>query len=600
MKKIKKWVNGLSVRKKLIFYGYLIIAPVMIVISVVLLFMNYEDVQTERLENNLSHVKTLSESISVLQTEIKDFSTYICINNQVHGLLTAENPEELNKNARLWEEEAPLQMVQDMLSLKGYIKTFAIYPENGIRPYLRGMDGSVHIGDIKSIYDTDIYRETLNSEKGYIWRRVPGGKGEVYETNREEKIVLCREMFDLSRKNPLGYIVIGISQEYFQNLIQDVVHEETESVLILGADGEELSRYGTVDKAVEQYLKSQEFVQLDYEQRPAHFTYKNYEIICRQGGGTASIVCKIIPAYSFWKQIKDIAYMPFMLLISMLAGLWPLLMVISNLVTKPLRQVSDAIRKVSTGDFEQKVPVYTHDEVGEVADCFNHMVEDIKRLIDENYVITLRERESELALLQAQINPHFLYNTLDLLYWQAMEEDNEELAESILVLSQLFRLVLSQGKKEITVEREMELVSCYLQIQKMRFSKRLVYDVFVDEQVKGARIPKLIVQPFVENAIVHGFEKKDGTCELKVSAVKDGGFVRLEIMDTGIGMSQEQIDQVWKEEPDQYAKQRIGKYAIRNILERLRLKYKENFELDIQSAPGKGTGVLLVIPFEEE
>ena len=199
----------------------------------------------------------------------------------------------------------------------------------------------------------------------------------MYENNREDKIVLCREVFDLSKKNPQGYIVIGISQEYFQNLIQDIVHEETESVLLLGADGEELSRYGAVDEAVEQYLKSQEFVQMDDEERPDYFTYQDYEIICRQSGGAASIVCKIIPVYSFWKQIKDIAYMPFMLLLSMLAGLWPLLMVISNLVTKPLRQVSDAIRKVSTGDFEQKVPVYTHDEVGEVADCFNHMVEDI-------------------------------------------------------------------------------------------------------------------------------------------------------------------------------------------------------------------------------
>ncbi len=600
MKRIKKWVNGLSVRKKLIFYGYLIIAPVMIVISLILLIVNYKDVQTERLESNLSYVKTLSDSISVLQTEIKDFSTYICINNQVHSLLTAENPEELNKNARLWEEEAPLQLVQDMLALKGYIKTFAIYPENGIRPYLRGMDGSVHIGDIKSIYNMDIYRETLNSDKGYIWRKISKGKGEVYETNREEKIVLCREMFDLSRKNPLGYIVIGISQEYFQSLLQDAVHGEKESVLILGADGEELSRYGTVEKSVEQYLKSTEFVKLDYEERPAYFTYKNYEIICRQSGETASIVCRIMPVYSFWKQIWDIAYMPGILLLSMLVGLLPLLLIISNLVTRPLCQVSNAIRKFSTGDFEQKVLVYTHDEVGEVADCFNQMVEDIKRLIDENYVITLQERESELALLQAQINPHFLYNTLDLLYWQAVEEDNEELAESILALSHLFRLVLNQGKKEMTVEKEMELVSCYLQIQEMRFSSRLVCEVFVEEQVKEARIPKLIVQPFVENAMVHGFEKKDGICELKVSAVKDGAFVRFEIIDTGIGMSQEQIDQVWKEEPDQYAKQRIGKYAIRNILERLRLKYKDNFKLDIQSAPGKGTRVLLAIPFEEE
>jgi len=228
------------------------------------------------------------------------------------------------------------------------------------------------------------------------------------------------------------------------------------------------------------------------------------------------------------------------------------------------------------------------------------MVNAIKNLINENYVIKLREKESEIAVLQAQINPHFLYNTLDSLYWQAMDDENEELAESILALSQLFRLVLSQGQSEIMVESEMELVSCYLKIQKMRFAKCLDYSVEVDPEAKEARIPKLIIQPFVENAILHGFEKTEGKCELKVRARRDGDFVRFEIKDTGIGMTREQIDRVWRNEPERYAKQRIGRYAIRNIRERLQLMYKDNFKLYIQSIVGKGTRVTIILPFKED
>lgn len=143
-------------------------------------------------------------------------------------------------------------------------------------------------------------------------------------------------------------------------------------------------------------------------------------------------------------------------------------------------------------------------------------------------------------------------------------------------------------------------MSCYLQIQKMRFTKRLEYQVEMDEEVRQAQMPKLILQPFVENAIVHGFENVTTPCYLWVAAKKDGSYIRFEIRDTGVGMRREQIDAIWKEEPDRYRKQRIGRYAIKNIKERLELRYREDFKLEIQSDVGKGTTVVLMIPLKEE
>ena len=597
MKKVRQWVNGLSIKRKLIFYGYLTVSPVVILISLALLIFNYDRTKQGWMNANLSNVNVLSENLNAIQTEIKDFTTYLCINTQLSKLLTTGNVGEKNKNARLWEEETPIQYVQNVLALKGYIKTIAIYPENGIRPYLKGMDGSVYVQEMKNIWLSDIYTDTINSEYKYVWRSIPKGSSELYTMNKEDKIVLCREMFDLARKVPLGFIVIGISQEYYQDLIKNVVQNEDESVLVLGADSSELSRYGKINKKVADYLKNMNDANKKNLEEGMHFSYANYDIACRQMGENGGIVCKIMPEYGVWAHLKGNLYTSLILLIGVLAGMLPLLLIISNLVTRPLRQVSNAIRKFSGGDFEQRVEVVTSDEVGEVAVCFNSMVDAIKNLINENYVIKLREKESEIAVLQAQINPHFLYNTLDSLYWQAMDAENEELAESILALSQLFRLVLNQGQSEIMVESEMELVACYLKIQKMRFTKRLEYQVEVDEEIKKVKIPKLVIQPFVENAIVHGFEKVVGKCELKVRARRDGDFVQFEIEDTGIGMSQEQIDEVWKREPERYTKQRIGRYAIRNIRERLRLLYKGNFQLDIQSVVGKGTKVIIRVPF---
>lgn len=601
MQKIKHWIRKLSVKQKLIFYSYLTITPVLLLVCIALLIYNYHADMTEHLKSDTRNVNSLAESIDMLQTDIKDFSTYISINQKIHNLLTAEHSAEMAQESaqKLWLQDAPMQIVQDMIALKGHIKTIAIYPENGMTPYLRGMDGSVYLSNLTDVKQNEIYQKTLQSKSGMIWRSVPKGAGDTYLLNKDNKIVLYREIFDLSRKRSLGYIVIGVSQTKFQELCNNAVKNRSESILVLDPNAGKLLQKGKVDKKLEKYLTQESFLSQDYRTRKTSFTFQNYNIVCQQLDKNSSIVCKIVPKYELQMQILDVAYMPVMLLIGMLTGILPLLMIISNVFTKPLRQVSHAIQKFSEGDFEQQVVVATEDEVGEVAECFNKMVINIRNLIDQNYAITLSEKESELAALQAQINPHFLYNTLDSLYWQATESGNDEVAENILALSQLFRLVLNQGKNIVSVGQEGELVERYLQLQKMRFQKRLHYEVVISEEIKRMPMPKLMLQPFVENAIVHGFENVNTPCQLTVSGWRENDWIHFEIKDTGIGMRQDQIDALWEEEPANYAKQRIGRYAIKNIRERLWLKYHDKYHLEIQSSVGKGTTVILEIPVEE-
>ncbi|NCC42524.1 MAG: sensor histidine kinase, partial [Clostridia bacterium] len=126
------------------------------------------------------------------------------------------------------------------------------------------------------------------------------------------------------------------------------------------------------------------------------------------------------------------------------------------------------------------------------------------------------------------------------------------------------------------------------------------YTIQVDESIKSAKIPKLILQPFVENAIVHGFENVTSPCQLTVTGNQQEGYLHFEIEDTGMGMRQDQIDAIWEEESEKYAKQRVGRFAIKNIKERLELKYQDDFQLDIQSDIGHGTKVTLVVPLERE
>lgn len=597
MKRLHNWVNRLSLKNKIILYAYMVIAPVLLVICLILFFLNYDQRVRQEIENDSNSVNALADSLSVLQQEIYDLSTYICINQDITDILKNENAELLNQDARLWLNHAPMQIVQDMIAQKGYVRTLSIYPENGVNPYLRCTDHSSYISSLEQIRDTENYKTAMSLKGQIFWRSASKGEGDIYQNNRTEKIVLCRELFDLAKKTPLAYITIGVDEEKFRKLCMSAVQEEEEGVLVLSSDGMELISFGEIPDGVLEYLQQDSFLEVNYKERSSNMEWGKYNIVNIQKERNGNIVCKIVRSYSSRTTLSEIAYMPLLLMGGLLIGIFPLLMIISKLITKPLGRVCEAIDRFSRGDFEQQMKVETGDEIGQVAECFNKMVRDIKELINTNYVITLREKESELATLQAQINPHFLYNTLDSLYWQASGEGNEEIAENILALSQLFRLVLGQGKGIITVAQETELVSRYLQIQKMRFTKRLNYEIHVDERINDAPIPKLVIQPFVENAIVHGFENTSIPCFLEVGGYfeEDAQMMRFEIRDTGIGMNQAQIEQIWEDDRS-YAKQRVGSYAIKNIRERLELNYHGNFQLQIKSAVGQGTTVILRLP----
>lgn len=482
MKSIKRWANKLSVRKKIIFYGYMTITPVLLITCTILLFYNYNRAINERLENDILGLNALEDSVYMLQKDVEDISTYICINNEVIDILESNKVKELNSNAKLWFECAPMQIVQDMIALKGNIKTIAIYPENGVTPYLRGMDGSSYIDKFYKIRRDDIYNQVLSSEYKKIWKKVEKNDKVPYQVNRSDKIVLYREIFNLSQSKKLGLIVIGVEKKSFDELCSNGILSKNEGLIILDKNSGQLYEKGTIPDNVLEYIQKESFLKEDYKERPKHFSYGDSEIITLQGAGNSSIMCKVVPKYSMQMQIMDFAYVPLILLIAILVGMLPLLLIISRCITGPVNKLSTAIEKFSKGDFNQKIEITTEDELGQVARCFNKMVEDIKKLIEENYIITLKEKESELATLQAQINPHFLYNTLDSFYWKASDDGNEELADNIIALSELFRLVLNQGQSEITVRNEIELVSRYLQIQRMRFSNRLKYTVDIEKR----------------------------------------------------------------------------------------------------------------------
>lgn len=597
MRQIKNWIRKLSIRQKLVFYSYLIITPILLLISILLLIHNYQLAVKSEENRCIQSVNSISESISVVQNNIMEMGTYISINNEIQKILTSDEPMELNRDARLWLNRAPMQIIQDMVAIDGQIKTVAIYPENGVNPYLRCVDRSSYLSDMEQIRKQDIYALSTQTKGRFLWQRVGRYQSDTYQYNQSDKIVMYREIYDLARKNRLGYLVIGSSAEIFDEICQNSLHGREEAVVVMSEYGAELVRCGEIDNAVISKMITEKFLQPAAGEGMQRDTWGNYNIYQCRNEGTGTVVYKIVRGVRGKDLISTIVYAPLALLLGFLIGLYPVLLLVSNIVSKPLHALRVAMENFKQGDFSQKVEVMTQDEVGEASACFNTMVDDIRKLIDKNYILALKERESELDVLQAQINPHFLYNTLDSLYWKATESGNDEIAEDILSLSQLFRLVLNRGQSIVLVKTEVELLEHYLHIQKMRFGKRLQYEISMDETILEEEIPKLILQPFVENAIVHGFEKAGGEYVLSVVGSKEEKRMIFQIKDTGVGMSKEQMEAIWDTaDTRKYASQRIGRYAIKNVKERLELIYHENYELGIESTVGQGTTVTIAVP----
>lgn len=441
-----------------------------------------------------------------------------------------------------------MRFVQDTLAIKGYMKTLAIYPENGVQPFIRCLDASACIRTIEEIRMTSMYKSACEKRGKQCWKRIEKNSSEVFWANPGEKIVLYQEIYDLSRKNALGYMTIGIDVRKYKELCESALEEEDEKIIVLNAEGEKLFSGGVVTTEFEEgFLKEAERKALT-EKGNGVFTYLDEKVFFQKDEGSGQTICLFVPGSSIKEQLMNIGYTTALMMFGVIIGLFPVLSFVSGIVTKPLKKVNIAMGKFREGDFEQKVEVETHDEVGEVALCFNQMVTDIKKLIDEKYIMEIREKESELTALQAQ------------------EADNEEIAENILALSNLFRQVLGAGKSVTTVEQECELVKEYLAIQKMRFTKRMNSEMDIEKVILKETIPKLILQPFVENAVVHGLENMDEPCDIFVRGRKIEHGMEFVVEDTGIGMTKEQVKEILNtNDTERYRGQRVGRYAIKNV-----------------------------------
>ena len=469
--------------------------------------------------------------------------------------------------------------------------------------YVIGENGCKHKSRFTSFKDGDFTREdwyqTIIRSDTPVWFGRHSGSFAV-ETIGDSLISGGFPIIDKATGHKAGIVLYDIAEQRIQDLLQTSGTGQA-SMLILGQDWSVIT--GSDDGLEPEYYANvydsrDRIVFNDAMDSPTLIDDPDYLIQCQVSRITGWLLVAAVPKSVIFSRSRELG----MLIGGMLLALCLLALFmsvdVSRRLTRPVGTLMNAMRSVRHGDLTVSVAADRKDELGQLSDSFNRMVAQVNELMEKSLQDEKRLRKAELVALQSQINPHFLYNTLDTVVWMARSGNQEGVVSMVTALTRFFRISLSKGRDFIPLRDELAHVESYLTIQRTRYEDVLSYRVEVDEGCLDIMVPKLILQPLVENAIYHGIKLKENGGDVMIRGHMDGGELLLEVEDTGIGMLPERLAEVFRS-----LEEGIGEsdsYGLRNIHERLHICYGMAYGLEIESDYLFGTTVRVRIPKERK
>ena len=264
-------------------------------------------------------------------------------------------------------------------------------------------------------------------------------------------------------------------------------------------------------------------------------------------------------------------------------------------IVRPVNGLVEVTNQISKGDFSVRAGSANTSEIDSLSHSVNHMAKNLDLLVNQIKEDERKMRQAELRLLQEQINPHFLYNTLDTIVWLIESGMEKEAEEMVVSLSDFFRLVLNHGKEYNTIKDEERHITSYLKIQQVRYQDILEYDIQIPTELYDYQILKMTLQPLVENALYHGIKYKRAKGTIKVHGKKDGDIIILSVEDNGVGMEEDEVKRL-REEINRPCKETQKGFGLANVNERIKMNFGAKYGMKIESEKGKGTTVYVIIP----
>lgn len=379
-----------------------------------------------------------------------------------------------------------------------------------------------------------------------------------------------------------GYMLLNIESDYVSSSVENNIT----SYFMFDSLGK---RMGDTTKASWVTLKD-----MDNEKQVVKKNKKRYVIATKEVEGYRWTLLGVTDLDKFRLSQKEIGLILLQNGLIILAILFIVGGAVTRMITSPLEQLTEGALKLADGNMDVNFQIHTRDEIGTLAAVFQHMSTQINELIERVNVEASKKREYELALIQEQVKPHFLYNTLDIIIMLIDMRRYRDAQRVTKKLANYYKLSLSGSEEIITIREEIDMIEDYLELQRMRYGEKFTYEFEISQDVLSGTIPKMTLQPLVENAIYHGLKYKQDWGNIWIRCRKEKELIVLEIQDNGIGMKPDRLEEV--RQLTEKSKKHFGVYSVGH---RLKLYYGDSYGIAFDSIYDKGTLVTIHIPCKE-
>ena len=589
---MKNPLQKLSMHKRMMLY----FSVPLILVQILLCFLCYPQVVRHyREKTDYSMEQSVSQAISFTESYLRNM-TYLANmvedNGVIQNTLSADGFGEERPYMEQWLEYYELNKEFNSYEISNSIYRFCLYvPDEvmyaGNQYYFDG------VSRLKERSDYVDLRYALNTGEDYV--AISRERDGVDQQDTSQMVTLYHRIASKKEKEEeLGICSISVSAKYFQDIMKNANITSEGLVYLMSENGRMItsSNSSILQKMQKKGILLNYGAELFMEKKKEG--QKEYYITRQNVDGASWQMILIIPENEYEDQYRFLWLSAALMLGSMIAVIVLMSYLLSGYYVGRLKKLNVEMTGLESGNLNANLPITTEeDEIEEIYHNFNGMVQEVQRLMQEHYQLGKEVKMAEVRALQAQINPHFLYNTLDLINWISMDYGAEEIGTLTWNLARFYRLSLNHGKSLISIGEEVEHVEVYVNIENYHFDNAISLEVDVPEELKSYACLNIILQPFVENAIVHGIAEKPDieSCEIRICARREEQDIVFSVQDDGPGVD---VKEMQKETQQDIRTAQHG-YGVRNINFRLNLCFGEKYGVTYLESE-KGTHVEIKIP----